>query len=399
MERDKMEEEYTEELKQKVFDETSKCRICMSCYADCPLQLSTRGFVTQGPTGITKAIYYGMLWNIVQGKDAEDLRDTVYACTTCGGCVNRCKKSACGISVIDVIEMGRAFLLEKMIGPLPDQRRALESILKYGNPYGESPEKRLSWLGGAQVKHLPEEKADILFYVGCTASFEPELHNLAQSLVKLFQFLDLNFGILDSEVCCGEPVRSLGDEFLFQEMMSQNTEMFRASSVKTIITISPHCFNTFWSKYEDLDEKMQIKHYTEFLAEAFKGRQSTFKTEHPYTVTYHDPCYLGKHNEIYDAPRVLLSNIPGVKMVEMEMTRENSLCFGGGGGRMYAEMDEEKRLADTRVGQALEVSADVIATACPWCHTMLANAVRDQQVEEKIKVRDIAELLVESLNL
>lgn len=398
MERDKMEEEYTEELKQKIFEETSKCRICMSCYVDCPLQLSTMGFVTQGPTGITQAIYYAILWDAFQGKDAEDLRDIVYSCTTCGSCVNRCKKSACGISIIDVVETGRQFLVEKMIGPLPDQKTALESIYKYGNPYGEAPDRRLAWLDDPKVKRLPDEQAEVLFYVGCTASYEPELHNLARSLVKLFKFLEEDFGVLVGEECCGDPVSTLGDEFLFQEMMGRNLEKFTAAGIKTIVTTSPHCFNSFLKKYGDFTDKFKVKHYTEFLAQAFEGRKAAFKKELPYTVTYHDPCYLGKHNSIYEPPRALLEAIPGVKLVEMEMTRENSLCCGGGGGRMYAEVEEEKRLADTRLEQALKVGADVIATACPWCHTMLLNAVRDQQAEEKIKVKDVAELLVEALD-
>jgi len=394
-----MEEQYVEDLKKTIFEWTSKCRICMSCYTDCPLQLSTKGFVIQGPMGITKALYYGILWDALEGRDAEDLREIAYICTTCGGCVNRCKKSACGIEIIDVIETGRQFLIEKMIGPMPEQRLALESIYKYGNPYGEAPEKRLDWLEDAGVKRLPGDKAEVLFYVGCTASYEPELYGLARSLVKLFKFLNLDFGVLEGEVCCGDPARSIGDEFLFEEMKTLNVEKFTAAGVTTIITASPHCFNAFNKKYDELTDKFEVVHYTEFLDRSFEGKESFFGRELPYTITYHDPCYLGKHNDIYEAPRELIRKIQGATLVEMEMTGANSLCCGGGGGRMYTEVKEEQRLADMRVRQAQAVGADMITTACPWCHTMIQNAIRDLQLQNEIQVSDIAELLAKSLGL
>jgi len=394
-----MEEQYIEDLKKKISDMTARCRICMSCYADCPLQLSTTGFVTQGPTGITKALYYGTLWNTLDGKDAEDIRDIAYMCTTCGGCVNRCKKSSCAIEVIDIIEAGRRLLVEKMIGPVPEQRSALESIYKYGNPYGEAPEKRLDWLTDSDVKRLPDDRAEILLYIGCTTSYEPGLHDVARSLVGIFKAMDLDFGLLEGEVCCGDPASTIGDEFLFEEMQTRNVEQFTAAGVSTIVTVSPHCFNAFRKKYEGLTDTCEVVHYTEFLAKCFEQKAPSFVKDIPCTATYHDPCYLGKHNDIYQVPRDLIKKIPGVRLVEMEMTGPNSLCCGGGGGRMYAEVKEEQRLADIRVGQAREVAADIIVTACPWCHTMIQNAVLDLQLENDIQVRDIAELLSESLGL
>jgi Fe-S oxidoreductase len=394
-----MEDQYIEDLKEMILDTVRRCRHCNYCYSDCPLFESTRGFVTQGPSGLMTSIYYGIRWNLLEGKDGEDLRDILYACTTCGSCELRCKKSATNTPIVEVIEAGRKLLLEKMIGPLVQQRTALESIYKYGNPYGELPEKRLAWLSDTKVKRLKEEKAEVLYYVGCTASYEPELHNVARSLVKILQLLEVDFGILEAETCCGDPVRTLGDEVLFQELIGQNLEKFRLAGVKTIVTTSPHCFNAFLKKYENFDKEFEVKHYTSFLAQAFEQKKPSFKKQFPHTITYHDPCYLGKRNGIYDPPRALLKAIPGVKLVEMEMTREDSLCCGGGGGRMYAEVEEEKRLADTRLGHALEAGADVIATACPWCHIMLQNSARDLQMEDKIKVRDIAELLVEALGL
>ena len=387
------------ELKDKIIEVGSRCWNCNFCFSACPNYDSTRGFQTQGPSGILQSIYQAIKMNKIDGPEKESLRDILYACTTCKSCEITCKGISAGVPILEIIEAGRKLLLEKMIGPLSQQRRALESIYKYGNPYGESAEKRLSWSGGLKFKRLPQEKAPVLYYVGCTASYEPELQGLARSIVKLLQFLGVDFGVLEAEVCCGDPVITLGDEVLFQEMVEQNKEKFKAAGVKTIVTASPHCFNAFRRKYGELEKYFEIKHYTEFLAEALKGKKSVFKKRLSYTVTYHDPCYLGKHNDIFDPPRQLLKEIPGIELLEMKMARKDSLCCGGGGGRMYAEVEEEKRLADVRIGQALEVGAKVISTACPWCHTMLQNAVRDLKMEGKIEVRDVAELLAEALNL
>lgn len=394
-----MEDQYIDTLKEKILDTVRRCRNCNYCYPECPVFASTRGFLTNGPSGIMASMFYAINWNLLEGKDGEDLRDIIYACTTCKRCEFRCEQSASATPVVEVIETARKFLLDSMIGPLPQQRKALESIYKYGNPYGELPEKRLAWLGDLKVKLLPQEKAELLYFVGCTASYEPELHNLARSIVKLLKFLEIDFGILQSEVCCGDPAHVLGDEALAQEMMSQNFEKFAASGVKTIITTSPHCFSTFLQNSKNSGSSIAVYHYTDFLARSFEAKKPAFMKELPYTVTYHDPCYLGRHNKIYDAPRNVMKTIPGLKLVEMNKTREESVCCGGGGGRMYSEVEEEKRISDTRLEQALDVHADVIATACPWCNTMLRNSARDLNKEGVIKVRDIAELMTEALNL
>ncbi len=387
-------------LTDRIEDVCSSCYNCNFCFSACPNFDSTIGFQVQGPSGILQSLYYAVKWgDKLTDTDRKDLRDIVYACTTCRTCEITCASVSAGMPLLEVIEAGRKYLLESMIGPLPGQRNALESIYKYGNPYGESPDKRMAWLGDIKVKNLPGEKAEVLYYVGCTASYEPELHSLARSLVKLLQFFEVDFGVLESEVCCGDPVRSLGDEFLFQEMTSRNVEKFRASGIKRIVTISPHCFNAFTKKYENLKKEFVVEHYVQFLASCIKAKGPDFLKRIPHTVTYHDPCYLAKHNGIDEAPRELIQALPGIKFVEMPMNRKDSLCCGGGGGRMYAEMEEEKRLADMRVEQALATGADVIATACPWCHLMLHNAVRDLQMQNRIKVLDIAELLVEALEL
>jgi Fe-S oxidoreductase len=391
-------EQFIQELEYVILDAASRCRNCNYCFSICPLFYSTRGFMSQTPSGIMQAINYALKWELIKGENGEVLRDLLYLCTTCNGCVLRCKSKATGTPVLDAIQAGRKILREMMIGPLPQQRKPLKDIYLYGNPYGEKPETRVDWLKGLKVKMIPPERAEVLYYVGCTTAYEPSLHPIGRSLVRLFQYLNIDFGILKEEICCGEPARRMGDEGLFQEMMNRNLDQFKSFGIKTIVTISPHCFNVFSNEYSSIQSEIKIQHYTQFLAEAFKEKRPLFKREVSSVITYHDPCYLGKHNQIFNPPRELLKMIPGVKLVEMKMTREESLCCGGGGGRMFAEVEEERRLSDMRIAQALEAGANIIATACPWCYKMLQTSIQDSNLGDKITVKDVAEILSEELN-
>lgn len=392
-------ENVVEKLKKEIAEATVKCFNCNFCISVCPIIMNTGGFYSHGGSGLTQALYYAVLWGLFEGPEKEELMQKVFRCTTCNACVNRCKSLSAGIPLMEIIERGRKILVENAIGPMPDQRKVLESIYMYGNPYGQAQEKRLDWLRDLQVKKLPKEKADVLFFVGCTTSYEPVLQNLARSLVKLFQFFEVDFGILDEEKCSADTVIRLGDEVLFGELSSKNIEAFKATGAKTIVTTSPHDFNVFVQDYENLKEDFEIKHYTQFFAERLREKSLDFKKEMDTTITYHDPCYLSKHNEILEPPRELIRAVPKANLVEMKMSGIDNLCCGGGGGRMFTEVEEEQRLSDMRVGQALEVEASLVATACPWCHIMLDNAVRDLKVEDKIKVMDVAEILAEAMGL
>jgi Fe-S oxidoreductase len=388
---------YIEDLKEFVTDAASMCRNCNYCSTVCPLYESTTEFISQTPTGLMQSMSYAIKWNLFGEGEKETLRDLLYLCTTCNSCVMRCKAKATAIPIIEVIEVGKRILTESMIGPLPNQRKPLKDINLYGNPYGGKPEARIDWLKGTKVKMIPPERAEVLFYVGCTTSYEPNLNHIGKSLLRLFEYLQIDFGILTEETCCGEPARRMGDEGLFQEMRNRNLDKIKSLDIKSVVTVSPHCFNIFLNEYPSLRGQIKIQHYTQFLAQAFKEKKPVFKRETPSVITYHDPCYLGKHNQIFDLPRELLQMIPRVKLVEMKMTKNDSLCCGGGGGRMFAEVEEERRLSDMRVLQAVETGANVIATACPWCYTMLQNAVQDLKLTDKIQVKDIAEILDEAL--
>lgn len=392
-------EEYINELCEDILSTTRRCRNCNYCTEVCPLQISTRGFSTQSPSGIIDSLYYAIRWNEFGEREKQDLAEIVYNCTTCNSCVLRCKANGPGVPLVEIIEKGRNLLVEKMIGPLKEERKAIESIEMYGNPYQSPSCDRMKWLEGEEVKLLPSEKADLLFFIGCTTSYEPEIFSLARTLVRLWKYFGLDFGILSEERCCADPVARLGDDALFEALASENKERFLATNARSIVTISPHCMNIFRKQYNGLSESMPVMNYTELLERLLNEKRPKFKRKLSYSVTYHDPCYLSKHNDITEPPRNIIKMLPNVALVEMEDNHQDSLCCGAGGGRMYAEVEETDRLADIRVRQALRTGADVLATACPYCHVMLMNAVRDLGVENKIKVKDVAELLAEAIGL
>jgi Fe-S oxidoreductase len=291
-----------------------------------------------------------------------------------------------------------------MIGPLPDQIKILESLDQEGNPYDELAENRTKWLDAidkedaAQVRVLQgSEKTETLLFVGCASSYDRDLINIPGSIVKVFNKLKMDYAILNDEKCCGDPALRLGEAGLFEDFSEQNTEIFKNIGAKRVINICPHGYHTFKNNYSDIPSDVEVMHYTEFLAQQIEVGNLTIKSKLSRKITYHDPCYLGKRNNSYDAPRKILNNIAGDNFVEMKRNRADSLCCGGGGGRMFVEVEEVDRLSETRVHHALEVGADIIVTACPWCHIQLADGIKTSGNENKIMVKDMAQILAECI--
>jgi Fe-S oxidoreductase len=275
---------------------------------------------------------------------------------------------------------------------------ALQSVFTQGNPLTFSREDRAGWVGDLSVRLLSEEpKAEYLFYVGCTPSYDPRIQNATRTLVKVFTRSGVDFGILgQEESCCGSEVRRLGEAGLFEMLVEENLELWQGYGVRKVVTVSPHCYNTLKKDYPI--DALDLFHYTEILAHLLSEERLTLQRELNKTVTYHDPCYLGKHNQIFDAPRSILKQIPGLRFVEMDRSRERSLCCEGGGGRMWLEgTNIEERLAHQRVQEAIEVGAEVLATACPFCVLTLEDAVKIRGLEEQIQVVDILELIAQVL--
>lgn len=392
-----LEESISEVAEEEIVSNATRCLNCNVCFTQCPLDRSlVPGYMASGPSGLVQSIYYALKWDLFGEKEREELLRLLYACTTCNGCVLTCRDTSTGIAVLRAIEQGRRLLVEKGIGPLPTQRGVLKSIYVKGNPYNLPPEDRLKWLGNQEVKLLPGASAAYLYYVGCTASYDPELQDVARSLVGLLRRANLDFGLLKDERCCGCAAKRLGDVYLFHDIAGKNIATFRETGVGVLLTTSPHCFNTFYREYGPIGN-IEVRHYTQVLLECLRTGKLTFGRDLDLVVTYHDPCYLAKHNGIVSEPRELLARIPKLRLVEMEDNGTNGLCCGGGGGRVWCEVAEERRLANLRVEQALATGAQVLAVACPWCFSMLNTAVKDLEAEERIRVMDITQILTMAL--
>ncbi|OGK97014.1 MAG: hypothetical protein A3J45_05680, partial [Candidatus Rokubacteria bacterium RIFCSPHIGHO2_02_FULL_69_13] len=243
-----------------------------------------------------------------------------------------------------------------------------------GNPWDQPPSQREAWAKGLGL--TPFASGDeALLYIGCTGAYDRRSQRIARSLVALLRAAGVKFGILRDEPCCGESIRTVGQEEYLAEVVAANTERFREAGVQTLVTVSPHCLDMFRAHYPPWDGFRPL-HYTEYLAELVDAGRLRFARELPGTVAYHDPCYLGRRHGIYDAPRKLLAAIPGLTLVELPLSREDALCCGGGGGRMWLETHAGERFGDLRIREAQGTDVDWLATACPFCVLCLEDSAK-----------------------
>jgi len=365
------------------------CIQCGKCTGGCPMAMKT----SLNPRElIYRVLIAGNGFNL-------EAREELWDCTTCSTCSSRCPKQ---VNPMEAIVALRGAIVEK--GKIhPNMKTALESTFRNGNPLKLPREDRGLWAKDLQLKSFAETGAEYLYYVGCTPSYDPRGQKVARSLVNILQSAGVDFGVLgNDENCCSSEVRRLGEAGLFEAMVEENSEIFKELNVEKMFTISPHCFNVFKNDYRSLEVGAnfgaQVQHYTQILADLIKDGRLKFNHAIEKKVTYHDPCYLGKHNGIFDEPRDVLKNIPGLELIEMDRSREKSLCCEGGGGRMFLEgTNPGTRLAQLRVKEALDTGAEVLATACPFCLLTLEEAVKHLNAEEKIHVMDIAEIAVQAL--
>ncbi|OGP63098.1 MAG: hypothetical protein A2169_13125, partial [Deltaproteobacteria bacterium RBG_13_47_9] len=277
-------------------------------------------------------------------------------------------------------------------------RDALENTFLHGNPWGRFKDRRADWAKDLGVKIIGEEKTETLFYVGCTPSYDPRAQNISKALVKVFQKVGLDFGILGKkEICCGNEIRRMGEQTLFKKLAKDNLALFQKSGLKKIITISPHCYNAFKNDYPE--NSFEVLHYTQLLADWVDSGKLKLEKKLEIRATYQDPCFLGKQNKIFEEPRKILSAIPGLDYVEMDRSRERSLCCEGGGGRMWAEGGTTgSRNAEIRIKEALSLGASIISTSCPFCLLTLEDAVKISGRADQIMVKDISELVAEAMD-
>jgi Fe-S oxidoreductase len=387
-----IEEQREENIERDLKEALVSCEKCHFCNTVCPI-LDTR--VTQGPFGINRAIYYGLQWN----EFNEELRDLVYSCTTCNKCVEMCKKVSRALPLVEIIEKTREFLLvEKMAGPMPEQVGVLKNMHVRGNPWGNPSHERTKWAEGLDIPFAsPDNKVDVLYFVGCASSYDPQAQKIARNLTKILKQAGINFGILENETCSGHEARRMGETGLFAYLSEANMEMFKQAEINHIVTADPHSFYSFTQEYPDQDNGFRVLHYTQFFNELIDDGRLKLNTKLNKTVTYHDPCYLGRHSEVFEEPRNLIQSIPGVTFVEIENNKQDSDCCGMGGGRMWMEPPKElissQAIAEKRVHQALDTGAEILLTACPFCNITLNDAVKSLEKEGTIKVMDITELI------
>jgi len=269
------------------------------------------------------------------------------------------------------------------------------NLISEGNTLGGERQKRADWAKDLSVKTFAEGM-EILYFPGCYFSYDPRLKKAAAATAKILEKAGVDFGILGpKENCCGESIRKTGNEELFKRLARENIKTFIDNGVNKILVSSPHCYHTFKNEYQEFKVNFEVVHISQYLLDLFREKRLQFNKDYRKKVTYHDPCYMGRHNGIYTEPRDLLREVPGLELIEMPDSRENSLCCGGGGGRIWMETPKAERFSDIRLRQALDVGAEVLATSCPYCITNFEDSRLGLKDSESIQTKEITEILQE----
>ena len=371
-------------IKEKGGDAFKLCYQCGKCDVVCPWNqvrhYSMRRLVREATFGMSE----------IEGED-------IWRCTTCGKCSKVCPRD------VKQVESGVALrriateydIFPASVSPI---RSIRSSLTGEGNPFFEERKKRADWAEGLSVKAFTEDM-EILYYPGCYLSYDPRLKKVATATANILKKAGVDFGILGSkENCCGESIRKAGFEELYKSLAKDNIKTFIDNGVKKILVSSPHCYHTFKNEYPEFMVNFEVVHIAQYLFELInEGRLELIK-EYGKKVTYHDPCYLGRHNGIYDEPRNVLQKISALELTEMTDSLEDSLCCGGGGGRIWMDTPKGERFSDLRLEQAVETGAEVLVTSCPYCIANFEDSMLYRKDSEAIEVKDITEIIQEVIS-
>ncbi|MDY6908803.1 MAG: (Fe-S)-binding protein [Thermodesulfobacteriota bacterium] len=362
------------------------CMQCGLCTNLCPWRLV--------PGEISEKFNIRYMQRLGQmGMEGFEDEDVLFACTTCSMCQTNCPR---GVKIVDNVRGMRASIVGAGMAPA-NLRPILGSAHANGNPWSGPREKRTAWQQGLDVPAFGADTEYFLF-VCCHSCYDQRSTKVAQSIVKLLKAAGVSFGVIgEEESCCGESMRKLGDEELFQKLAQSNIELFNGKGVKKIITTSPHCYWTFTNEYPEMGGQWEVIHYTQLLSRLMADGKLRVKKGFEKKTAYHDPCYLGRHSQVYDAPRELLERVAGKGTVELSRNRELSLCCAGGGGRIWAEVPMGERFGELRVTDALEKGAEALTTACPYCLNMLIDACNSLNKEEELQIVELSEILAANL--
>lgn len=323
--------------------------------------------------------------------------DVLWDCTNCGACMEVCPV---GVEHVQkIVDMRRHLVLMESNFP-PEVKPVFRGMERNSNPWNIGSATRADWAKDLGLKIISDDGSDvdILYYVGCAGSFDDRSSKVAKAIVKILRAAGINFGILGTkEGCCGDSVRRIGNEYLYQMMAEQNIEIFNKYKIKKILVACPHGYNTMKNEYPQFGGEFEVIHHTEFILDLINKGKIHLQGDLDNTVTYHDSCFLGRYNKIYEAPRQILSSIPKLNLVEMDRNRRYAFCCGAGGGRMWMERIRGKRVYALRTEQALSKNPEIIATACPFCMTHFCDGLIFHDVVEQVKIMDIAEFVANQL--
>ncbi len=375
--------EVIDEIKDAGGEVFNLCFQCGLCDAVCPWNkvrpFSMRKIIREATFGLTEI-------------DGED----IWRCTTCGKCTQQCPR---GVKQIEIGVSLRRVASEYEVFPasVRSARTARASLISEGNPLQGERKKRADWAKDLSVKTYTEGM-EALYFVGCYLSYDPRMKKVATATANILNKAGVKFGILgDKESCCGESIRKTGSEEVFKNLAKENIKTFIDNGVRKIIVSSPHCYHTFKNEYPEFMVNFEVIYISQYLLELINDGRLELTKEYEKKVTYHDPCYLGRHNDIYDEPREILKKIPGLELVEMTDSRKNSLCCGGGGGRIWMDTPKEERFSDLRLEQANEVGAQVLVTSCPYCITNFEESRLNMEYEDILEIKDITEIVNDTL--
>jgi Fe-S oxidoreductase len=335
-------------------------------------------------------------FTVVVGDNSPVIDEVIWSCVTCRACEEACPVN---IEYVDKIVDIRQHLVQEASRFPAELNRAFKGMETNSNPWGMASGEREAWANGLNVPKISEKPdAEYLYYVGCGGSFDSNNKTVTQSFIQILQKANVSFAILgNEEVCNGETARRLGNEYLYQTMAEALVQKINSYNVKKILVNCPHCFNTMSNEYPDFGGKWEVIRAADFVKGLINDGKIKIDKSFDKKVVYHDSCYYGRHNNVFDEQRDVVNSVPGIKFEEIKQSRENSTCCGAGGGRMWMEEPKDQRVNIMRTEQALEKSPDVIATSCPFCKIMIGSAVNEKGVNDKVQVMDVMEIVAKNL--